>query len=171
MCKWYLYFGIFVLALNLALLGGLFDLIPLMGFIGDNCSECSHSLLSDICTSLAANLLMECELLTLQLFGANWNFVTLSGICDAIGCVKYGLDLEVVSVNCVANGVFGSEGSDCDANALLRIFELEFCNAGSWGANGRFNLCEGQFDFNMLLNLIVAFCFFGNEVFHRITDF
>ena len=129
-----------------------------MGFIGDNCSECSHSLLSDICTSLAANLLMECELLTLQLFGANWIFVTLSGICDAIGCIKYGIDLEVVSVNCVANGVFGSEGSDCDANALLRICEFEFCNVGSCGANGRFNLCEGQFDCNMLVNFLVAFC-------------
>ena len=74
---------------------------------------------------------MECELLTLQLFGANWIVVTLSGICDAIGCVKYGLDLEVVSVNCVANGVFGSEGSGCDANDLLRICELGVCNVGS----------------------------------------
>ena len=101
---------------------------------------------------------MECELLTLQLIGANWNVVTLSGICDAIGCVKYGLDLEVVSVNCVANGVFGSEGSDCDANVLFRICELNVCNVGSCGANGRFNLCEGQFDFSMLLNFLVAFC-------------
>ena len=111
-----------------------------MGFIWDNCSKCSHSLLSDICTSLAAILLMKCELLTLQLFGANWNFVTLSGICDAIGCIKCGLDLEVVGVNCVPNGVFGSKGSDCDANALLRICEFECCNVGNCGANGRFNL-------------------------------
>ena len=129
-----------------------------MGFIGDNCSECSHSLLSDICTSFAANLLMECELLTLQLFGANCNFVTLSGICDANGCLKCGLILELVSGNCVANGVFGGEGSDCDANALLRICELVFSYVGSCGAKGRFNMCEGKFDFDMLLNFFVAFC-------------
>ena len=101
---------------------------------------------------------MDCELLTLQLFGANWNFVTLSGICDAIGCVKYGLDLEVVSVNCIANGVFGSEGKDNDANVLLRTRELDIGNVSSCSANGRFNLCYGQFDFSMLLNFLVAFC-------------
>ena len=160
MCKCYLYFGIIAFALNLALLGGLFDLIPLMGFIGDYCSECSHSLLSDICTSFAAHLLMECELLTLQLFGANCNFVTLSGICDANGCLKCGLILELVSGNCVANGVVGGERSDCDAKALWRSCELVFSNLGSCGANGRLNLCEGKFDFNMLLNFLVAFCLF-----------
>ena len=81
-----------------------------MGFVGYNCSVCSHSLLSDICTSFAANLLMECELLTLQLFGANCDFITLGDICDANGCFKYGLILELVSVNCVTNGAFSGEG-------------------------------------------------------------
>ena len=83
---------------------------------------------------------MECELSTLQLFGANWNFVTLSGICDEIGCIKFGLDLEVIGINCVANGVFDSKESECDANALLRICEFECCNVGNCGANGRFYL-------------------------------
>ena len=157
---WYLYFGICAFALNLALLGGLFDLIPFMGFIGYNCSECSHSLLSDICTSFAANLLMECKLLTLQLFGANCNLVTLSGICDANVCLKCGLILELVSVNCVANGAFSGKGGDCDANASLRNCELVISNVCDCGANGRFNMCEGKCDFNMLLSFLVAFCLF-----------
>ena len=115
---------------------------------------------------------MECKLFTLQLFGANWNFVTSSGNCDTNGCLKYGLDLDLVSVNCVSNGVFGSKGSDCDANTFLRICELVLCNVGSCGANGRFNLCQGQFDFTMLLNFLVAFCLFVIRYqVHRITDF
>ena len=89
--------------------------------------------------------------INLTVIGGNWNFVTLSGICDANGCFKYGLNLELVSVNCVKNGVFCCKGNDCDANAFLRICELVLCNVGSCGANGRFNLCEGPFDFNRLI--------------------
>ena len=117
MCEWYLYFGICAFALNLAFLGGLVDLLPLMGFIGYNCSECSHSLLSEICTSFAANVLMECELLTIQLFGANCDFIILRGICDASGCFRCGLNLEFDSVNCDANGTFVCEGS-----VVMQIF-------------------------------------------------
>ena len=106
LCEWYLYFGISVFALNLAILGGLFDLILSMGFIGYNCSECSHSLLSNICTSFAANSLMECELFTLQLFGTNCDFLTSRGVCDANGGFKCGLTIEFDSVNCDANRTF-----------------------------------------------------------------
>ena len=142
-----------------------------MGFIGYNCSECSHSLLSDICTSFATNLLMECENLTLLLFGANCSFVTLSGICDANGCFECGLILELVSVKCVANGAFSGEGSDCDAIASSRICELVLSNVCNCGANGRFNLCEGKCDFSMLVTFLVVFWFICNQVFHGFTNF
>ena len=91
---------------NLAISGGLFDLIQLMGFIGYNCSEFSHSSLSDICTSLAVILLIECELFTLQLFSTNYDLLTLRGICDANGEFKCGLIVEFESVNCDTNGSF-----------------------------------------------------------------
>ena len=84
-------------------------------------------------------------------------YVILNGISDANVCLKCGLILELVSGNCVANGVLGG---NCDANALLRICELVFSNVGSCGADGRFNLCEGKFDFYMSLNFLVAFCLF-----------
>ena len=122
-----------------------------MGCIRDNCSDCSHSLLSDICTSFAANLLMECELLTLRLFSANCNFVTLSGICDANGCSDCELILELVSVNCGTNGVFNGEVVNRDANGSLQLGELTLSDVGNRGANGRFTFCKGRFDFKMLL--------------------
>ena len=62
-----------------------------MGFIGFICSECSHSLLYDICTAFAANLLMECELFVLWLLGANCDFLILRGVCNANGIFKCGL--------------------------------------------------------------------------------
>ena len=152
LCKWFLYLGICAFALNSVLLGGLLDLITIMGCNGDNCSDCSHSLLSDICTSFAVNLLMECELLTLRLFSANCNFVTLSGICDANGCSECELILELGSVNCGTNGVFNGEVVNCDANASLQLGELTLSDVGNRGANGRFNICTVKFDFKMLLN-------------------
>ena len=142
------------------LLGGLSDFIPLMGCNGDNCSDRSHSLLSDFCSSFAANLFMECELLTLRLFSANCNLVTLSGICDANGCLNCELILDFGSVNCGANGVFIGEGVNCNENVSLQLGELSFSNVGNRGANGCFILCEGKFDFKILLNFVVAFCLF-----------
>ena len=118
-----------------------------MGCNGDNCSDCSHSLLSDFCTSFVANFLMEGELLTLRLFSANCNLVTLSGICDANGCLNCEIILDLGSVNCSANGVFIGEGVKCNANAFLKLGELSFSNVGNRGANGCFNLCEGEIDF------------------------
>ena len=131
-----------------------------MGCIGDNCSDRSHFLLSDFCTSFAANLLLECELLTLRLFSASCNFVTLSGICDANGCLNCELILDLGSVNCGTNGAFTGEGVNCNASASLQLGELTFSNVGHCGANGCFNLCERKFDFKILLNFLVACCLF-----------
>ena len=100
---------------------------------------------------------MESELLTLRLFSANCNFVTLSGICDANGCLKCELILDLGSGNCGTNGDFTGEGVNCDANVSLQLCELTFSNVGNRGANGCLNLCEGKFDFKILLNFLVAF--------------
>ena len=75
-----------------------------MGFIGLDCSECSHSFLSDIFTAFAANLLMECELFVMRLFGANCDFINLNGICDANGIFKCALTVDSENDNCDTNG-------------------------------------------------------------------
>ena len=105
-----------------------------MGFIGHNCSECSHSLPSDFCTAFAANLLMDCELFVVGFFGANSDFVFLRGICDANGIFKCGLTIEFESVNCGANGNFVLQCSDCEATGLVLICELVFTGVSICGA-------------------------------------
>ena len=101
---------------------------------------------------------MECELFTLRRFGTNCNFLTLGGICDANGCTEYGLNLELACVNCGANGVFNGETVNCDANAFSQLVELSLCGMVNSDANGCVTFSEGKFDFNMLLNFLIAVC-------------
>ena len=74
-----------------------------MGFIGYNCSDCSHFLASEFCNAFAANLLMECDLFIFGLFGTICGFKILEGICDANGVLKFGLTVEYVGANCGAS--------------------------------------------------------------------
>ena len=90
-----------------------------MGFIGYNCSDCSHSLLSDFCSAFAANLLTECDLFTVGLFGTICGSKILEGICDANGVFKYGLTVEIVGAKCGANGNNFLQCSDCNATGLV----------------------------------------------------
>ena len=66
-----------------------------MGFIGHNCSDCSHSLLPKLCSIFAATLLTEFGLVTVGLFGRICGFDILEGICDANGVFKYVLTVDL----------------------------------------------------------------------------
>ena len=90
-----------------------------MVFIGYNCSDCLHSLLSDFCRAFAANLLLECDLLTVGLFGKICDFKILEGICNTNGVLKYGLTVEIVGANCGASGNHFLDCSDCIATVLV----------------------------------------------------
>ena len=97
-----------------------------MGIIGYNCSECSHSLLSDFCTAFAAIFLMECELFAVILFATICGFGLLEGICDANSVLKYGLTVEFESVNCDPNVNNFPQFSDFDATGLVLNCKLLF---------------------------------------------
>ena len=80
--------------------------------------------MSDICTAFAANLLLECELFVMWLFGANCDFLILRGICNANGIFKCGLTVESEIVNRGTNSSFFLESSDCGATGLIIICEF-----------------------------------------------
>ena len=100
----YLYLQFDTFPLNLRNLWWLFELVPNMGFIGSNCSDCSHYLMSDFCSAFAANLLMECNLFICSLFSAMCDFKFWGGICDAIDIFKWGLKIFLWVANWGATG-------------------------------------------------------------------
>ena len=90
-----------------------------MGLIGLNCSDCSHSLLSDSCKVFAANLLVEFDLFNGRVFSANCGLECEEGICDAIAVFQLGLLSLCDSVNCEAIDFEVLECGKCDAINFL----------------------------------------------------
>ena len=62
---------------------------------------------------------MQCELFAVRLFGTNCEFAIFEGICDANDVFKYGLTVEIESVNCGANVKNFLQCSDCGATGLV----------------------------------------------------
>ena len=63
------------------------DLVSSMGLFGLNCSDRSHSLLSDYCVEFAVTLLMECDFLG-KLLSAVCGFEHYKGNCGAIDVLE-----------------------------------------------------------------------------------